>query len=908
MHREMNDEVNDEMTLSILASIGDGVVSTDLQGKIIYLNHAAADIVGCVADQAIGRKFNDIIIIYHAVNREKMSSPVDYVLEHHKATGLENNSVLISSDGKLKYISATCTPLISKGGILTGAVVVFRDITKIKIYEINLQKEEQNLKKLFDDTPARVLVVDKNRRVVKVNDVIIKNTGLMSESIIGNGIGVSLQCAGSFESELGCGYSKRCSQCKLRTAVDTLISSGKDTKNTEINMTLLRQGVQENVWFNINVTLMRGQEDQNFIVTLFDISINKMKEIQAREAVDYCNNILNQIPVVVWMTDEKYILSYVNRPLSELTGMNFYHAPLRRWFRLAHPEDSKEFRKAVCQALKRKTLFIKETRFLDARNEYRWFTVIGSPFFNQDGHFCGYIGSTFDISRQKKVEEDLKRYQEMLITAKEAAEAANMAKSEFLANMSHEIRTPINGIVGMIDLTLQTELNEEQTDNLHISKACAKSLLNIINDILDFSKLEANKMTLQDIDFSLKELIEEIVRIHSPRAQDKRLDLCYSLPTVLPEYVIGDPNRLRQILNNLISNAIKFTNQGKVDILVKGKYLSETEVGVEFAVSDTGIGIAQKDLKLLFHSFSQIDNTYTKNHGGTGLGLAISKRLVEMMGGRIEVISERGKGSTFSFRINFQIALEKKTEVTDLPILSNPIKPLRILLVDDDLVNQKVAHKMLLESRHTVDTAVNGSEAVDLYDRGKYDAILMDIQMPIMNGLEATQKIRLMEQGIKHTPIIAMTAYALPGDREKFLNFGMDEYIPKPISIEELNKVLEKVADLTKLNTPRSISVTKDGEVIFSYDESTSYSEQNKQLLKELETKIMLLEGKKESDDINSIESIANDIKRIADMIDAIDIKDTAFKIELAARRGNINIVKDNLYKLIQDFKLFHNL
>jgi CheY-like chemotaxis protein len=413
---------------------------------------------------------------------------------------------------------------------------------------------------------------------------------------------------------------------------------------------------------------------------------------------------------------------------------------------------------------------------------------------------------------------------------------------------------------------------------------------------------------LENINFDIRQLVEELVKAHSTRTIDKGLELNYLFSSSIPQFLIGDPNRLRQILNNLISNAIKFTENGEINIAVKKASNSKDEIELKFAVSDTGIGIAPEELSRLFKSFSQIENAFTKQYGGTGLGLVISKQLVEMMGGRIEVDSEKGKGSTFYFFLKFKVGSLLEERKQPLMRISKTTKPLHILLAEDDAINQKVIVKMLNEKGHSVDTANNGLEVVELYERGNYDVVLMDIQMPIMNGMEAVQKIRQKENKFKYTPIIAMTAYALQGDREKFLSQGMDEYVVKPIQMNELFFALEKVTSNIQYIAPDKLVLTENGEILFTSDRSSQSGRERVAKLAEIYKDIKTLESAAKRDNMNLIEQIANEIKTISNEIDVIDIKDTAFKIELAARRGNLTEAEKYIEQIHYEFKLYKNI
>lgn len=406
-----------------------------------------------------------------------------------------------------------------------------------------------------------------------------------------------------------------------------------------------------------------------------------------------------------------------------------------------------------------------------------------------------YIFSAFlrDISAQVEIEAALS-------AARDAAVEASQAKSAFLANMSHEIRTPMNAVIGMTGMLLDSGLTPEQREYASTVRTAGEALLELINDILDFSKVEAGELRLEISEFRLSTLIEEVADLLGPAARQKQLELTTELGGTCPQYVAGDPSRLRQVLINLVGNAVKFTERGGVELKV-------TDVGpgtggelLRFEVSDSGIGIPAEAQHRLFQAFQQVDFSHKRSYGGTGLGLAISKQLIGLMGGEIDVDSQTGVGSTFWFTVSLPVATTAAVQVPPAGHSAGfspndgavPAAAGRLLVVEDNAVNQQVAVLLLRKLGYRADVVTNGAEAVEALSSVDYAAVLMDCQMPHMDGYEATQEIRRRQGPQRHTPVIAMTAAAMRGDREKCLAAGMDDYLSKPVRPDELAEVLKR--------------------------------------------------------------------------------------------------------------------
>lgn len=424
--------------------------------------------------------------------------------------------------------------------------------------------------------------------------------------------------------------------------------------------------------------------------------------------------------------------------------------------------------------------------------------VFNTVMYKSESDYINMV--VIDITEQKETEDKLS-------AAIKDANAAYKTQSEFLANMSHEIRTPINGILGMLQLTLMSEdLQADHRDNLTTAKNCADNLLRLINDILDISKLEAGKYNLREENFDIKAIIEETVAAQVPLAGGKGIGLDCSFGANLPALVRGDGQRIQQVLNCLLSNAIKFTSDGGVRVKVACMDDALDKVKLRIAVADTGIGIADEDRNKLFIRFSQVDASDTRKYGGSGLGLVITKQIVELMGGNITVQSKEGLGSTFIVEIPLKLikpAEETEDEVTaeaeDDPAVFSLAghSRARILVAEDEPVNQQVIGKLLGMAGYSYDIAENGEKAVELFKQKEYQAALFDVQMPVMDGLAATQEIRAIElqQNKKRLPIIAVTARAMFGDKERILEAKLDDYIAKPYNLNDVVETLNKYVD-----------------------------------------------------------------------------------------------------------------
>jgi PAS domain S-box-containing protein len=621
-------------------------------------------------------------------------------------------------------------------------------------------------------------------------------------------------------------------------------------------------------------------------------------------------------PSMMWVTGAQGRVEFMNRALLNFYGIGGEEADGLNWDMAIHPDDLQKSAAQFHRAMSERKIFSCEARVRRADGEWCLFGTNAEPRLSPDGQYMGHIGVCADITEQK-------RYEEELVQARVEADAANHAKSRFLANMSHEIRTPMNGVIGMNQLLLETDLTPEQRRYVEVAQNSGRSLLTLIDAILDLSKIEAGKVVLENTIFSLNQTVENLIQLLRVQANAKELHLESRISPEIPEFVRGDANRLGQVVTNLLGNAIKFTARGGIRLAAELDSLHDCKATVRFTITDTGIGIGPEKIPALFSPFVQADASTTRRHGGTGLGLAISKQLVEMMGGRIGVTSQPGQGSTFWFTTVFERTNEGEGLVGDRrPTKSAGLQGAgirrgngeRILVVEDNFTNREVVLALLRKLGYKAEAVVNGAEAVEAVNRGGHDLVLMDCEMPVMDGFEATRRIRNSNRPM--IPIVALTASAMVADRERCLREGMDDHLAKPVEFALLSEVIAKwtakpapaIHDLSAPDAAETVSVAVFNDISLL-----------KRLMGDRELAVSILDGflqdapsqlgelrvRLDDEDLTRTRLQAHTLKGSSSTVGAEALQAVALAMEKAATVGELNLCRDLLPRAIEEFQRF---
>ncbi|MCG7379307.1 PAS domain S-box protein [Paenibacillus sp. ACRSA] len=739
----------------------DLITKCSLDGELLYVSPSVYPLLGYRPEEVTGKSFKDYCY------------PGDYP-DPLDVSVIGNGCTMrvLHKKGHYIWMETLAKPVSGREGEDTQVVSISRDITQHKDADRRLRESRQRYKSLFEHTPAAVYSLDLEGRYSSVNRNLVQLLNIPRSELIGRSF---LNNLDKSEVQNGKTYFEQVKQGKPQHYETCVVNA----KGRKIDVSIM------------NVPIIVDQELVGVYGILSDITERKDYTERIQELSKQHTLILNSVTEGIYGLDADGITMFMNPAAASMFGYEVKELVGKSSHPIMHHSraDGSYFPVEECPihmtVMDGQRRLIKEDVFWRKDGSSFLVEYQVTPIIDQ-GQIQGAVVVFNDVTGEREI-----------VRAKETAELAAQAKSEFLSMVSHEIRTPMNGIVGMTELLIGTDLSEEQREYAQIIQESGDALLNILNDILDFSKLESGKMALAYEPFSLRKMLEQVAELFKSRANEKQLKIRYRLNPSIPEFMVGDAMRIRQILVNLVSNALKFTDQGSIDVtvdIIKGRR-PESSV-LDFAVKDTGIGIPADKLDQLFQSFSQLHPVINRKYGGTGLGLVISKRLVEIMGGSISVESEEAEGSTFRFAVPATSVDVPEEEAArqfshDRTRQGDKI-PISILVAEDHPVNRKILTEYLEKLGYTPDVCTNGVEAIEAISQKTYDIVLMDIQMPVMDGLKATDLVHRLIPQDRLPTIIAVTGNSKREDKEACLEIGMRDFISKPVMLSELKRVLQQ--------------------------------------------------------------------------------------------------------------------
>ncbi len=676
------------------------------------------------------------------------------------------------TDGQSSELTLIAISVVFSTIILTAIVAIINGMVRYRMLLEDKTSNESRLQAILSTAIDGIITIDHQGLILSFNNAAEKIFGWQEHQVKGSNVKILMADEIAAEHD---DYLSSANQIDFGTVIG--VNRDVLAKHKDGHLFPIRLGVGE-----------VDQPDQEPLYVGFITDLTEQRKLQqdlVRKEQQY-RSLMDNMPGVVFRCEinEKWSMIFISPSINEVTGYvpsEFVNKHIE-FGDLIYKEDVPHVNAAIDQAIANKEQYSIEYRVRHRNGELVWILEKGSFEFNKHDEAIWIDGVLVDISERREYEDKLK-------LAKVAAEDAAQAKQSFMANMSHEIRTPMNSIIGFSDLLMDTPLSQEQQKHLITVNNAARSLLRLLNEILDSAKLEKGKLTIEPVHFNLQSVLDSIISTFWLEAKKKDLALTLDIKKSVHKVYFGDPDRIRQVLTNLIGNAIKFTEQGTVNVTVSTTQNNQ----LFFEVQDTGIGIAPGRVKAVFQPFEQADGTTTRRFGGTGLGTTISKQLVELMGGTINLVSEENKGSCFFFSLPLEEGDENLIDYFDG--LQTQLPKLRILVVDDIEQNVELLNLLLSRDQHTITTARNGFEALEVFEQQDFDVILMDIHMPECDGISATQKIREIEQHrqLKNTPIIALTASVLQQDKLTAKKAGMNGFANKPVDINQLNQEISQV-------------------------------------------------------------------------------------------------------------------
>ena len=779
--------ISEERHRLLADNANDVVWTMALDGRVTSISPAVEKVRGYTPDEAMRQPLAEILTPdSQEIVKGYFSGLQDAVRNGVTPDNFEGELEYRCKDGSTIWTEVRAYPMVDPDGAFVEILGMTRDISERKRFEDAIRNSEQRFRLLLDNiSQIAVQGYTSNGTVTLWNSASEQMYGYTAAEAIGKNL-VDLLIPPEMRPA-------------FREAIGQMFHTGVGHPAEELSV-VRKDGSRVTVYTNYTVVDSPGIGRELFCIDI-DLSQLRQTEEKLRLSEGQLRFLSEHLTDNIWSLGVDLSITYMSPSIEKIVGFTrneFVQKTFEEMFTPPSFARAQEYFTRMDSCV-RTGLHLED--FRGEMEMYRkdgstvWVEILASPLLDSSGRIVGLAGVTRDISERKQYEHQLEE-------AREAANAANMAKSEFLSNMSHEIRTPMNGIIGMAQLLEYTTLDEEQQEYLDAINSSLQNLLRLINDILDLSKIEAGKIELEEQEFSLRSAVTDVVNTQASVAYRKNLSIRIDIPSDVPDSLMGDQLRLKQIILNFLSNAIKFTESGGITVAAAVTGQVDNIATLRIGVTDSGIGISPEAIGKIFDPFSQADSSTTRHYGGTGLGLSICRQLAELMGGSIGVESAEGVGCTFSVQIPFIVtavlpASPGRRQGDDSPLAWDG-PHLRVLIADDEELNLRIATRILDRTGATVVTARNGREAVNAWENGRFDLILMDIKMPVLDGIGAIDTIRRKERETgRHTTVIALTANALREEKEHILQQGFDGYVSKPVEIKVLFAEMKRCLGVT---------------------------------------------------------------------------------------------------------------